>query len=151
MFDSRAFRDALGRFVTGVTVVTMEEDGEPRGITVNAFTSLSLDPPLVGVSIDAAAGAHDALMVGERFGVSVLGTGQAATSDHFAGRPDTPLPSFVRLGQVPVVAGAIAHLDCRIVDRVGTGDHTLFVGEVAALAVAEGRPLTFFRGRYGVV
>ena len=150
MIDALAFRDTLGRFATGVTVVTMEEDGEARGITVNAFMSLSLDPPLVGVSIDRAAGAHATLQSGSCFGVSVLSADQAATSDYFAGRADLPVPSFVRLGDVPVVAGAIAHIACRTFERVPTGDHTLFVGEVEALAVAEGHPLVFFRGRYGV-
>ena len=148
MIEPRAFRDTLGRFATGVTVVTMEHEGDPRGITVNAFLSLSLDPPLVGVSIDRSAGAHGTLDATDRFGVSVLGAEQAPTSDYFAGRAMEPVPGFVRLGEVPVVSGAIAHLACRIVDRVPTGDHTLFVGQVHAVAAAEGRPLVFFRGEY---
>lgn len=150
MIEPRAFRDTLGRFATGVTIVTMDRDGTPAGITVNAFLSLSLEPPLVGVAIDLRAGAHDTLMSVERFGVSVLGEHQREVSDYFAGLEPAEPPPFVRLGGVPVVKGAIAHLACRIVQRVPVGDHTLFVGEVEALALGEGSPLVFFRGGYGL-
>ena len=150
MIEPRAFRDTLGRFATGVTVVTTEVGGRTRGITVNAFLSLSLEPPLIGISIDRRAGAHETLRQGGRFGVSVLHENQARTSDHFAGRPDMPVPALERLAEVPVVEGAIAQLACRIVQTVPVGDHTLFVSEVEAVAAAEGPPLLFYRGRYGM-
>src|SRR5690606_9724989 len=84
-FDSFEFRRTLGRFATGITVVTMlGDDGEPYGITVNSFMSLSLTPPLIAVSIDKRAGAHGTLLRAERFGVSVLAGHQSELSDHFA-------------------------------------------------------------------
>lgn len=148
MIDPRAFRDALGRFATGVTIVTMDRDGTPSGITVNAFLSLSLVPPLVGISIDHQAGAHDTLMAAERFGVSMLREDQRPASDRYAGLATVGDVRFVRLGGVPVVQDALAQLACRIVQRVPVGDHTLFVGEVEEAAVQEGKPLLYFRGRY---
>lgn len=150
MIDARTFRDALGRFATGITVVSSEAgDGVPRGITVNAFLSLSLEPPLVGVSIDRAARAHDGLVLAERYGVSMLAEGQCRLSDLFAGRPVDADPSWGRLGRVPVLEGALAQLACRIVDRVKVGDHTLFVGQVEAAVTRDAAPLVYHRGRYG--
>lgn len=150
----RNFRAALGRFATGITVVTMlgpSQAGEPEpfGITVNAFLSLSLDPPLVAVSIDKRARAHKTLVALRRFGVSVLSSEQAPVSDHFAGRP-------VELGGVPyeeyegfpVIRGAIAQLVLRTEQQVDVGDHTLFVGRVEALRYADGAPLIYFSSAY---
>lgn len=148
MIDPRAFRDTLGRFATGVTIVTMERDGVASGITVNAFLSLSLEPPLVGISIDVRAGAHDTLMACGRYGVSVLRDEQRDASDHFAGLASSSAPPFTRLGGVPVVDGSLARLACRIVQRIRIGDHTLFVGEVEEATVQGGAPLLYFRGRY---
>lgn len=150
MIDERTFRDALGRFATGVTVVSMDTDGGPRGITVSAFLSLSLEPPLVGVSIDAAAGAHGSLEQAERYGVSILSKRQRELSDRFAGRPlERPIP-WERLGGVPVLADALVQLDCRIVDRHVTGDHTLFVGRIDTALTRDGEPLLYHQGRYGI-
>ena len=150
MIDPRTFRDALGRFATGITVVSSEDgDGVPRGITVNAFLSLSLQPPLVGVSIDRSAHAHDGLVRAERYGVSMLAAGQSWLSDLFAGRPIDARPSWVRLDGVPVLEGALAQLACRVVERVPVGDHTLFVGEVEAAVTYDVAPLVYHRGRYG--
>lgn len=150
MIDARTFRDALGRFATGITVVSSEAgDGVPRGITVNAFLSLSLEPPLVGVSIDRSAQAHDGLVRGERYGVSMLAEGQSWLSDRFAGRSVDADPGWARLAGVPVLEGALAQLACRIVDRVPVGDHTLFVGQVEAAATRDVAPLVYHRGRYG--
>lgn len=150
MIDERTFRDALGRFASGVTVVSMDSGEGPRGITVNAFLSLSLRPPLVGVSIDVAAGAHAALATAERYGVSVLHEGQRDLSDRFAGRPVEPEVRWERLGGAPVLAEALVQLDCRIVDRLETGDHTLFVGAIDEATTRDGVPLLYHRGGYGV-
>lgn len=150
MIDPRTFRDALGRFATGITVVSSEAgDGVPRGITVNAFLSLSLEPPLVGVSIDRSAHAHDGLAGAEYYGVSMLAAGQSWLSDLFAGRPVEADPSWERLGGVPVLEGALTQLACRIVDRAPVGDHTLFVGQVEAAVTLDAAPLLYHRGRYG--
>ncbi len=147
--DADAFKDALGRFATGVTVVATDTDGGPKGITVNAFLSLSLHPPLVGVSIDRSSQAHDGLMRADRFGVSVLAGDQAPLSNRFAGRDGAgEATPWERLADAPVLPGAVARLSCRIEARVPTGDHTLFVAEVEAVRSDDLPPLAYFRGRY---
>ncbi len=152
MIDPREFRRTLGRFATGITVVTMREGAHTHGITVNAFMSVSLKPPLIAVCIDKRANAHATLLEGERFGVSVLRDDQEALSNRFAGRP-VPKPDdpFEEFGAFPVVKGALAQLVCRRYDTADAGDHTLFLGEVVALRVAEGRPLLYFEGQYAHV
>ena len=152
MIDERTFRDALGRFATGVTVVGMDTSDGPRGITVSAFLSLSLEPPLVGISIDHGAGAHGTLMAAEAYGVSVLSEAQQPLSDRFAGRPIEPETVWERLSNRggPVLQGALVQLDCTIVDRLETGDHTLFVGRIDAARTRDGTPLLYHRGGYGV-
>lgn len=162
--DHRHFREVLGRFATGITVVTMavpSSAGAPAGenappfdravfgITVNAFMSVSLDPPLVAVSIDRLARAHDTLLEAERFGVSVLAEGQAHLSDQFAGRPVAhPVMPFEELDGFPVVRGAIAQLVLASHSFHPAGDHTIFVGRVLALRSFEGEPLLYFRSAY---
>jgi flavin reductase (DIM6/NTAB) family NADH-FMN oxidoreductase RutF len=147
-----AFRAALGRFPSGVTVVTLDDGaGGVHGITVSSFVSLSLNPPLVGVAIGRKARAHG--MIGApRFAVSVLADDQANVSDHFAARPvaldHDPFETFA---DHPVVRGAAAHLVCAVVDRVDTGDHTLVVGRVEASRVASAASLAYQAGRYGRV
>ena len=152
MIEPRDFRNALGRFASGVTVVTIPDENEPagvRGITANAFVSVSLSPPLVLVSIGKSARAHTPLMSAERYGVSILAEAQAGVSDHFAGRPEEPVtPEFTELGGFTVIAGAAAHLVCRVTEQHEAGDHTLFIGEVEALEVHEEAPLIYFRGKY---
>lgn len=150
----RDFRDALGRFASGVTVVTIPHAGDPagvRGITANAFLSVSLEPPLVLVSIDKKARAHAPLLEAERYGVSVLREGQEALSNHFAGFDAAVVPRFTELSGFTVLEGALAQLVCRVTDRVSAGDHTLFIGQVEALATTDAAPLVYFRGRYGAL
>lgn len=149
-FDSLDFRRAMGRFPTGVTVVTMlSPDGRAYGITVNAFMSVSLEPPLIAVSLDRSARAYATLAGSERFAVSVLAEDQRAVSDRFAGRrvPHEPQP-FAELDGFPVVSGAVAHIVCGMHSRFDAGDHTIFVGHVQALQTGHGEPLVFERGRY---
>ena len=152
MIEPRDFRNALGRFASGVTVVTIPDENEPagvRGITANAFVSVSLSPPLVLVSIDKKARAHAPLLEAERYGVSILSEAQAGISDHFAGRAEEDVtPEFAELVGFTVLAGAAAHLVCRVSERHEAGDHTLFIGEVEALEVHEEAPLIYFRGKY---
>lgn len=149
-FDAFEFRRTLGRFATGVTVVTMLGDsGEPYGITVNAFMSLSLNPPLIAVSIDKAAGANTTMLGATRFGVSVLGSEQADVSDHFAGRPvGLAVDPYTSLAGFPVIAGSISRLVSRLDRTVDVGDHTLFIGQVEAIERCEDEPLVFFGGQY---
>ncbi|MEX2502073.1 MAG: flavin reductase family protein [Trueperaceae bacterium] len=148
MIDDAIFKDVLGRFATGITVVATDGADGPKGITVNAFLSLSLRPPLVGVAIDRSADAHDGLHRSERYGVSILSDTQAPLSNRFARRDGDGDPGWERLADAPVLAGAIGWLSCRIVQRVITGDHTLFVAQVEAARTADGAPLAYFRGGY---
>jgi flavin reductase (DIM6/NTAB) family NADH-FMN oxidoreductase RutF len=148
-FDARAFRATMGRFASGVTVVSTYADSEIRGMTANAFVSVSLDPPLVLVSIGHQARMHALLAPGVAFGVSVLGEEQMALSDRFAGRPVAgPAPVWEQLADTPLLAGALAQIAARVVATHPAGDHTLVVGQVAALVQRPGRPLLFYGGAY---
>jgi flavin reductase (DIM6/NTAB) family NADH-FMN oxidoreductase RutF len=152
MVDPRRFRSALGRFATGVTVVTTGRDGEIHAMTANAFTSVSLDPPLVLVSIDRRTKMHASLPANRHFGVSVLGSDQERTAMHFAGRPmSDPGELFTWMGDVPVVDGAIAHVACTLYAEHPAGDHTLYLGEVVELADRPGDPLLFHSGVFGTM
>lgn len=148
MIDSREFRTTLGHFATGVAVVTMLLEGEPYGITVNAFMSVSLKPPLVAIAIDERANAHPTLLESERYGVSILTDEQEGVSNLFAGYPSNAEPEYVHVDGVPLLAGALGHLVCRIVAQHEAGDHTLFVGQVEHLAYGSGIPLLYYRGKY---
>jgi flavin reductase (DIM6/NTAB) family NADH-FMN oxidoreductase RutF len=145
-----AFRRTLGMFATGVTVLTTRVGGQVHGMTANAFTSVSLEPPLVLVSVDRRARLNALLHEGTRIGVSVLEAGQAALSDRFAGRPveGAPEPSFSLVRDTPLVDGALAHLVCRVVRSYWGGDHSLFLGRVEYARYGEGEPLLFLGGRY---
>ncbi len=149
-FDAFDFRRAMGRFATGVTVVTMVgPDGEAYGITINAFMSVSLEPPLIAVSIGKKARAHATMAASERFAVSVLGEDQRNVSDRFAGRPAPEgAGRLTLLDGFPVVEGAVAHIVCRMHSSFEAGDHTIYIGEVQALRTAPGGPLVFQGGRY---
>lgn len=154
--DPKAFRNTMGRFATGVTVVTTlsaEESGAGKkihGMTASAFLSVSLDPPLVLVSVDRRAHLHALLTQGSRYGVSILNADQTEYSQHFAGfgAPDLQ-PEFTWVEGFPLLKEALGHVIARVVDAHAAGDHTLFIGEVEYLAWFEGDPLLYFRGQYG--
>ncbi|GAA4019107.1 flavin reductase family protein [Deinococcus rubellus] len=142
------FRQTLGRFASGVTIITAAHAGEKRGMTANAFVSVSLTPPLILVGVDKRASMHAALEEVQRFGVSVLSVAQRHLSDHFAGRPQAvDVPWFDHEG-LPLIAGAVAQLVCRKHSSVDAGDHTLFVGEVEYSRYTDDDPLIYFRGDY---
>src|SRR5436190_18031807 len=123
-------RANLGRFCTGVTVVSTQVDDTVHAMTANAFTSVSLDPAIVLVSIDCRARMHTLLPRSGRYGVSVLGADQERVAMHFAGRPmDDPGELFEVAGSsVPLVRGAIAHVACKLFAEHPAGDHTLYLG-----------------------
>jgi flavin reductase (DIM6/NTAB) family NADH-FMN oxidoreductase RutF len=148
--DPKAFRNTMGRFATGVTVVTTVVDEKIHGMTASAFLSVSLDPPLVLVSVDRRAHLHAILAEGSRYGVSLLNADQAAYSQHFAGfgAPDLQ-PEFTWVEGFPLLKEALGHVIARVVDAHAAGDHTLFIGQVEYLAWFEGDPLLYFRGQYG--
>jgi flavin reductase (DIM6/NTAB) family NADH-FMN oxidoreductase RutF len=146
-------RRTLGRFCTGVTVVTTaDEDGEIHAMTANAFTSVSLDPPLVLVSVDHRARMHRLLPRTGRYGVSILAADQERTALHFAGRPLAEHGDmFEWAGPFPLVRGAIAHVGCRLHGHHAAGDHTLYLGHVDHLSSRPGKPLLFHAGAFGRV
>jgi flavin reductase (DIM6/NTAB) family NADH-FMN oxidoreductase RutF len=150
--DDASFRLALSQFATGVTVVlTRDSAGAPAGLTVNAFTSVSLDPPLVLICIDVRSDAHDPLAESGIFGLSVLSETQEDVSRRFAWRGPEKFSGFVlehgETGAL-LVPGALAHLECAVVGSHRAGDHTVYISEVRVLRVASGRPLLYHRGGY---
>lgn len=148
--DPRAFRQALGHFLSGVTVITTRTDAGVHGMTASAFSSVSLDPPLVLVCVGRKARLHELLTPGIRFGVSILGAEQQEVSNHFAGyAPHAQLLWEEGWGATPVLAGAIAWLDCAVHSVLDGGDHSIVLGRVHAAATHEGLPLAYYRGRYG--
>ena len=149
--DTMEFRRALGHFATGVTVVTYApaEADEFRGTTVNSFTSVSLEPPLVLVSLGRQTRAAAALQPGSRYAVNVLHHGQRDLAMHFAGRPQpgTRAGWETRSG-VPHLAGCAAHFRCAAQDVHGAGDHVLVVGLVEEFQAYGHAPLLFYRGAF---
>lgn len=146
------FRRTLGMFATGVTVITTQVDEQIHGMTANAFMSVSLQPPLIVISVDRRARMNGLLREGVAFGVSVLEERQSVLSDRFAGRvTDGPEPDFELVHDVPLVEGALAHLVARVLRSYWGGDHSLFLGRVEYVRYGEGTPLLFHGGGYGRV
>ena len=150
--DADAFRAALGRFTSGVTVVTTRDaQGSDHGMTVSAFCSVSLVPPLVLACIGHEASMHGLALRADHFGVSILASGQEALARRFADQRSDRFDgigySRGRLG-VALIDDALAHLECTVVDRHEAGDHTIIVGRVEAAAYDQGRPLVYYRGGY---
>lgn len=146
------FRQALGRFAAGVTVVTTRlGEGQLAGITVTAFSSLSLEPPLVLVCLDRRAYLHDKLTVGQPLAVNLLAAEQESLSRLFASRELDPFAQVEHAlgpGGAPRLVGALATIEGPVVERIAGGDHTIIVARVEHVTVAEGEPLVYFRGAY---
>ncbi len=153
--DRDRFRSALGRFASGVTVLTMRDaEGTDHGMTATAFSSLSLDPPLVLVCVDRSASMAGPLERATHLAVNLLARGQEEISRRFAEKDVDRFAgvAVVRgIGEVPLIDGAIAQLQCRIHARHPGGDHVIVVGEVLDAQAHEGEPLIYHRGRYGRV
>jgi len=147
--DPRLFRSTLGRFATGVTVITTAHGEHYHGMTANAFMSVSLDPPLVLVSIDRRARLNQHLDQGVRYGVNILAEKQQDLSRHFAGRPVDGLHiPLVYVDGTPLLEGCVAQIVARTVDVHPAGDHTLYIGHVEHLRWWERKPLLYFAGQY---
>lgn len=153
------FRDALGSFATGVAVITVNYDGEVHGMTANAFSSVSLDPPVVLVCVDQRARTRAHLRAKKRFGVNVLAEGQRIISEYYA-RPaqDHRLAEqeagahFDRAAHgTPVLNGALAYLECRLHSAQDAGDHTIVIAEVEEVIVRGGEPLLYHSGQYRTI
>ena len=152
MIVAAEFRRVLGHFASGVTIVTTcDADGRPTGLTASAFTSVSLDPPLILICVDHKSQTHGPLMERGRFAVNFLAADQEALSRKFA---TTRLDKFdgvphhmTALG-LPVIDGALAQLECVTVSRHEAGDHTILVGRVEETTAIDAAPLVYFRGQY---
>lgn len=142
-------RGSFARFATGVAVVTFEASSGRHGITVNSFTSVSMEPPLVLVSIGRNANSHDEL-VGKNFTVNVLGAEQEAIAMHFAGKPNHE-PKWVEGGIAPRLAGTLSWFTCTPWAQYDGGDHTLYLGEVQDYDYRNGDSLGFVSGRFTVI
>jgi flavin reductase (DIM6/NTAB) family NADH-FMN oxidoreductase RutF len=156
-FDSHAFREALGLFPTGVAVVTAAMDTEAShiGITVNSFTSVSLDPPLVLWCIDRRSRRHDPFVAAPGFTVSILSAGHRAVSARLAGAGEHSLEGLALLETElgpPALADCLAVFECLRHSVVDGGDHSVLIGRVLRFHRPEaGAPLVFFRGRYSAL
>lgn len=138
-------RSTLGRFATGVTVVTSAVADSVRGLTLTAFTSVSLNPALVLVSVALRAATNDHIAASGRYGVSVLGEEQRPLAVHFSGGRQRPeLVEFVWRNETPLVRGALVHLTCEVRATHAAGDHLLHVGEVTAVWSRDGEPLVCY-------
>ena len=152
VIDSQELRRILGHFVTGVTVITTKDtNGAPFGLTANAFTSLSLNPPLVLICVDKGAQCYSCFVESNIFVINFLHEDQQEISRRFATKG---VDKFAGLNWhqgahgVAVLDGAIGHLECKIVQSHEGGDHTIVVGEVLHGAASHDRPLLFFQGKY---
>jgi flavin reductase (DIM6/NTAB) family NADH-FMN oxidoreductase RutF len=155
-FTSKDFRTALGAFATGVTVITTQSGEHPYGMTANAFSSLSLDPPLILVCVKSQAEGSQIIDRNGVFAVNVLGAEQEALSRYFSSK-ERPrgADAFKEISHSrgtsgsPILEGAAAYLDCRVTARHPAGDHIIFIGEVLALGVDSSvEPLLFHLGKY---
>ena len=151
--DKQEFRRVMGHFAAGVTIITtIGDDGKPYGLTATAFTSVSLDPPLVLVCVDKQAESHPHFHTSGVFAVNFLAAGQEELSRRFAVSGGDKF-SGVQLRQgvtgAPVLTDVLGHLECRTTDVCEGGDHTIFIGQVESADARAGEPLLYFRGAYG--
>lgn len=153
MLDALVFRQVMRTFPTGVTVVTTVGDGgRPLGLTVNAFTSVSLDPPLVLVCLDRDSASHDKVIAARAFIVNILASDQGALAVRFANDPSAGRFDGVQWrpnpGGTPILEGVAAWLSCTLEDVHAGGDHSILVARVDDGAVGEGEALAFYDGSY---
>lgn len=146
--DPQTFKQALGRFASGVTVLSAHSEVGVRGMTASAFLSVSLDPPLVLVSVQKKAQMHAILPAAGRFAVSILASDQQTLSNHFAGYGEANARWSLDGSQTPHLEGAVAWIDCTLHAQHDAGDHTLFIGRVESAAFTDAEPLAYFRGKY---
>jgi flavin reductase (DIM6/NTAB) family NADH-FMN oxidoreductase RutF len=150
--EKNELRRVMGHFATGVTVITsIRSSGEMHGLTANAFTSVSLIPPLLLVCIDKKAESYPCFDESKIFTVNVLSSDQEALSRRFAvtgGDKFEGVSYKIGANGAPILDGALAFLECRVTEKIDGGDHTIYVGEIEQAETKEGKPLLFFRGGY---
>ncbi len=152
LVTSDLFRRAWSNFATGVTVITTRDGEKIHGMTANGVTSVSLEPPLALVVIAHERNTHPLVMKTARFGISVLSSRQQDVARYYTKPAEERLehnaPQTETLGRIPVIADALSSMDCRVVDSIEAGDHTIFVGEVEKIELNEGEPLLYYRSTF---
>jgi len=150
--SAEEFRRACGRFATGVTIASvLDESGMPHGLTVSSFCSVSLDPPLVLICLGRETASLETFRNAKHFGINVLAQDQRGLSERFARKGHDRFDGLEwTSGEtgVPLLAGAIAQMECEVVQRIPAGDHDIFVGEIVNARVHKGEPLIHFSSRY---
>ncbi len=148
----QAFRDVIGRFTTGVTVVTSRDDDGDHGMTASAVSSLSLEPPMLLVCVNRRSRTGDAVRASGRFTINVLAEDQASTAQRFARHGEDRFADVATtrgpLGTL-LLGGCLAHIDCTVDDALGAATHHIIIGLVQRVDAREGRPLAYFRGQFG--
>ncbi len=154
MLEPRAFRDKLGLYASGVTIIAGHDGDEPFGFTCQSFYSVSVAPPLISFSVMASSSTYPRIRQTGKFSVNVLSDAQQAISDQFARKGADKWAGVgwrMTPGQNPVIAGTLMWLDCKIADEHEAGDHYIVIGEVVAMSPNDwhdGAPLLYYRGRY---
>jgi flavin-dependent trigonelline monooxygenase, reductase component len=152
-FDQKLYRSALGSFATGVTIITaVDSEGKGHGLTVNSFTSVSLDPPLVLWCLGNKSDSYELFSKAEHYGVNILNAEQGDLAMRFAGKGDQSFSddeAGVLVTGAPIVDKAIAVFDCKVVQRIEAGDHLILIGETQAFETRPESGLAYFRGSFG--
>jgi len=146
------FRRACGRFATGITIATVSDaQGTPHGLTVNSFTSVSLDPPLLSICLGHAVSLIEVFRAASYFGINVLAESQRTVSERFARKGYDRFEGIewqAGANGVPLIIGVLAAMECRTVERIRAGDHDIFLAQMVTARVVEGKPLVYFASRY---
>ena len=152
--DAREYRSILGRFVTGVTVMTVQTEGQRAGVTANSFNTVSLDPPLILWSLALKAPSLSLFRASDHFGVNILADHQEDVAMSFAHPAEDKFAGVETIAGdhgMPLIAGAMAHLECRVAHRYPGGDHEIIVGEILRMSSCEATPLVFHAGNFAKV
>ncbi|WP_445683291.1 flavin reductase family protein [Sporosarcina sp. FSL W7-1349] len=148
--DDRLFRNAMGSFATGVTVITTENEDGVHGMTANAFMSISLNPKLVAISVGENARMLEHIQKAKKFAVNILSEDQQKESMQFAGqlKEEQHEVKFTTHQGLPIIEDSLANVTCELHSQYVAGDHTIFIGHVTGVILTERDPLLFFQGKY---
>ncbi len=153
--DKNELRRVMGHFATGVTIITtISTEGDPYGLTANAFTSVSLEPPLLLIAVDKKAESYPHFEQSKVFTVNILRDDQEGLSRRFAvsgGNKFEGVAYHRGANEVPILDQTLAHIECRLYAAYDGGDHTLYLGEILEAETQEGKPLLFYRGGYRAI
>lgn len=147
-----AFRQTLARFASGVTIVTVAHNGELSGLTVSAFSSVSLDPPYILICVDKSSSSNGLIQAAGAFAVNILSSEQSTLSNHFAKRQDDKfqtVPYHIGHYGMPILEDTLAQMECNVVQTVDAGDHYIYIGQVETSNTDESKePLLYYSGKY---